>query len=364
VSWRGRWLRRNATLEETGLTSMTIRALSSPATGITVVALLLALLVTGGATAAPRPESTASGTGAAPTVRTVPKVDERVPAISELSNGCRYSTRGIPACGVFLGAAYGGNTDPAVWERAMGHRLGVHRTYYAADEVGVAVRTAQDDLAYHRIPWISFKVPYSWAAMAAGSGDAWARGLAERLSGLDGPVWIAFHHEPEGDGVIEDWTAMQERLAPIVRTAAPNVAFSVILTGWNQLYGPKRYSLASMWPDTKIDLVGFDVYNKYGVVKKGRTIMTHTQFDHHYFARFEQFAQAHDVAWGLAETGHTGLSADLDPFFVQHIYDGVSSHGGVAVAYFNSLVNSIADWRLEGAKGADFAATLSETPTL
>ena len=29
-----------------------------------------------------------------------------------LTNSCTYTMRGIPSCGVLVGAAYGGNTDP------------------------------------------------------------------------------------------------------------------------------------------------------------------------------------------------------------------------------------------------------------
>jgi hypothetical protein len=359
---------------------MTIRALTSPATGFAVAVLLLALLVTGGA-AAPRPEPTASGVEAglasSPTIgpladgevvsriARVPASASKRRALRVFSNGCRYSMRGIPQCGVLLGAAYGANSNPIFWERSMRHRLGVHRTYYSAYGVSEAVRTAEIDLRHQRLPWISFKVPYSWDEMAAGRGDVWARRLAHRLSRLDGPVWVAFHHEPEGDGDIRHWTAMQERLAPIVRSAAPNVAYTVILTGWNQFYGSKQYSLESLWPkDTKIDLVGFDVYNKYGVVRGGRMIGERTRFKHSYFTRFERFAETHDVAWGLAETGYTDRSARVEPRFVKHLYNGVRLHGGIAVTYFNTSVNSAAPWRLAGAKGAQFAATLRRTPTL
>ncbi len=351
---------------------MSTRALASPATSLTVAVLLLVLLMTGGA-AAPRQGSTS--TEVTPTSKSITKAEggirlAEVPssprkrrAIQVLSDGCRYSDRGIPRCGVLLGAAYGSNDDPDHWERSMGQRLGVHRTYFASDEVGEAVQTARLDLQHHRIPWISFKLPLGWAQMAAGDGDEWARSVAQQLAELDGPVWIAFHHEPEGDGNIEDWTAMQERLGPIVRTTAPNVAFSVILTGWNQVHGTPQYSLPALWPDTKVDLVGFDVYNTYGVVKDGRRMMTTTHFER-YFAKFEQFARTHDVAWGLGETGQTDLSAEMDPLFVQKLYDSVGRHGGVAVTYFNSTVNSIAPWRLQGAKATDFAVTLRGAPTL
>ncbi|MET0839765.1 MAG: hypothetical protein ABWY19_13345 [Marmoricola sp.] len=226
------------------------------------------------------------------------------------------------------------------------------------------MRTARVDLRRKRVPWISFKLPYSWEDMAAGAGDEWARDVASRLAGLDGPVWVAFHHEPEGDGDITRWTATQERLAPIVRAAAPNVAYSVILTGWNQFFGESHYSLDALWPDTPIDLVGFDVYDKYGVVKDGTTITERTRFKRDYFTEFEQFAQKHGVAWALAETGYTDSAAELDDRFLEHLYDGVRAHGGVAVSYFNTTVNSVAPWRLVGSKERAFADVLRETPTL
>jgi hypothetical protein len=282
-----------------------------------------------------------------------------------LSNGCDYGTRGIPRCGALLGASYGSNSSPRRWERAMGRGLGVHRTYYDGDTVDQAVSTARSDLRHNRVPWISFKLPYSWEEMRDGRGDSWARDLATRMSQLDGPVWLAFHHEPEGDGDLRAWTAMQARLAPIVRQAAPNVAYSIILTGWNQLYGNREYSLDKMWPrKTKIDLVGFDVYDKYGVPTNQKKHVKHTDFERGYFPRFRAFARRHKVAWGLSETGQTDRSAAVNPRWVEHTYQSLSRHDGVALAYFNTTLNSVAPWRLKGAKERAFATTLRNTPTL
>ena len=346
---------------------MTIRAIATPAAAIAVAALLVTMLVTASDPGQPAERTAADVPGASSTSG---QSDDAASGPAQrlakrvLDNGCSYSERGIPSCGTLLGAAYGGNTDPVGWENQMRHRLGVHRTYFADHEVGEAVDQARDDLLHQRIPWISFKLPHSWGAMAAGEGDDWTRDLSERLARLPGPVWLAFHHEPENDGNIADWTAMQERLAPIVRRTAPNVAFSVILTGWHQFYGPRQYRLDSLWPDTKIDLVGFDIYNAYGTMRRGSRVVVPTQFVDRYFVRIEQFAREHGVAWGLAETGQTDLSADQEPLFVQLLYDDVSSYGGVAVSYFNSTMNATAPWRLSGSKDAQFAATLRETPTL
>ena len=282
-----------------------------------------------------------------------------------LTNGCSYNARGIPRCGVLLGAAYGGNTDPTEWERSLGHPLGVRRTYWDAADVDRAASTAQQDLRSQRLPWMSFKLPYSWEQMRDGLGDSWARGLADEMAKVDGPVWLAFHHEPEGDGDVQAWKAMQARLAPIVRAAAPNVAYTIILTGWNQLYGDSQYSFESIWPvQTKIDIAGFDVYDKYGVERRGGRANSATDFEVDYFSVFKDFAEEYDVAWGLAETGHTDRSADVRDDWVLRTYLSVLKYGGVAFVYFNSTLNSIAPWRLTGAKEEQFARALQMTPTL
>ena len=92
----------------------------------------------------------------------------------------------------------------------------------------------------------------------------------------------------------------------------------------------------------------------------GRTSTERTRFKQHYFAKIEKFAEEHDVAWGLAETGYTDRSALVEPKFVQHLYNSVRRHGGVAVSYFNTTINSVAPWRLTGVKEQRFAAQLRE----
>jgi hypothetical protein len=264
-----------------------------------------------------------------------------------LTNGCTYDQRGIPTCGAYLGAAYGANADPTAWERNMGAHLGLHRTYYAGGGVDRAVRTAAADLAVGRLPWISFKLPKSWPAMADGQGDAWVRDLTTRLSKLNGPVWVAFHHEPEGDGDIAAWTRMQAHLAPLVHSLAPNVAYTIILTGYHQLFGAAQYHLDSLWPkNTAIDMVGFDVYNKYGVTRDGVRSMTPTDMVGKYFTPISTWAKAHNVAWGLGETGFTDEAAAVDPQWVTRTYDQMQKYGGVAFAYFNTNLNSVANWSL------------------
>ncbi|MTB96583.1 carbohydrate-binding protein CenC [Nocardioides sp. zg-579] len=282
-----------------------------------------------------------------------------------LTTGCRHSARGIPSCGAYFGAAYGANTDPAPFEQQAGRRLGVRRTFFDARGVASAVRHATADLARGRLPWISFKLPHSWEKMAAGAGDAWVTDLARRLAALDGPVWVAFHHEPEGDGDIDAWRRMQEHLAPIVRGSAPNVAYTVVLTGWNQFYGDAAYRLDNLWPRTKVDVAGFDLYNEYGVVKDGRRITEFPDFDDRYFRRLQTWAAEQDVAWGMAEWAYTDEGHAEDPDWIERTFDQMVARGGVAAAYFNTEVNAYGSWRLgSGSKRQDFANGLRGSAAL
>ncbi len=316
----------------------------------------------------PSPDARApdARTAAAPTIpprATAPTMTDRKSADKRLSNGCRLSGRGVPQCGALLGAAHGANTSPACLERRIGRRLGVRRTYWRADQIDSAVSTARADLRAGRLPWISFKLPVSWEAMNSPWGASWARDLARRLRRLPGPVWIAFHHEPEHDGDILTWKRMQQRLIPTVRRTAPNVAFTVVLTGWHQFYGARRFRLERIFPRGAVDVVGFDVYNEYGVVRDGHRNTTGTNLTTSYFAKISRFAQRRGVAWGLAETGYADAATRRYPGWIQRTYRSLRRRGGVAYSYFDTPLNSIADWTLRKAvKREDFTRAIRGSP--
>ncbi len=264
-----------------------------------------------------------------------------------LTNGCTASPRGIPGCGAYVGGAYRANGAVKPWERTLGRKIGVRRTYWSPTQVESAVRFAKVDARRKRLAWLSFKAPYSWDDMAAGRGDAWARNLAGRLATVPGPVWVAVHHEPENDGGdIQDWKRMQERLAPIMRKIAPNLGYTVILMGYHQLYGSSRYSLAATWPNTKIDVAGFDIYEEFGMVKDGSLRTEWKQFGRRYFRPLSAWARRKGVAWGLAETGYNHIAAKARPDWPRRTYRKLKKYGGVAFSYFNTDLNSTTSWPL------------------
>ncbi|MCR1783708.1 cellulase family glycosylhydrolase [Nocardioides carbamazepini] len=285
--------------------------------------------------------------------------------VGKLTNGCGHTARGIPSCGTYVGAAHGSNTDPSTLEQQLGDRLAIRRTYFTSTGVASAVRTAQADLTAGRLPWVSFKLPYSWTEMADGKGDAWATDLAQRLAAVGGPVWVAFHHEPEGDGDIQEWRRMQEHLAPLVRKTAPNVAFTVVMTGWNQFYGDAQYSLAEIWPrGVKVDVAGFDIYQQYGVAKNGSTTTKWTDFEQYYRA-ISTWSRTVGVEWALGETGVTDVAAEARPSAIADAVQLMESYGGIAYSYFDSALNSVAPWTLSTTtKRTGFAQALAGSPSL
>ena len=203
----------------------------------------------------------------------------------------------MPSQGAYVGGTAGGTQNVPSLENRTGIPLAIHRSYYNADQVDKAISVVNSDLATGRLPWISFKLPYSWADMAAGRGDPWAIDLVQRLAKVNGPVWLAFHHEPEGDGNMPDWTAMQRHLAPIVHQYSNNVAFTTILIAWDSFNGPSQYQLNNVWPgDGLVDIAAWDVYNDYGTTRNGSS---HPMLDPtKYFSQMSAFAAQHHTPLG------------------------------------------------------------------
>jgi hypothetical protein len=288
-----------------------------------------------------------SGTSAAATTRTT--------STSNAGTSCVNNVKGIPPKGTaYVGAAVGGTQSYDGLESKTGMRLRVHRTYFSARQVNAALRVVKADLAAGRLPWVSFKMPYSWAAMASGKGDAWARDLTNRLAVVGGPVWLAFHHEPEGDGPIQDWVRMQRHLIPIVHAHSSNIAYTAIFTSWNITYG--SYPLTKVWPGTGVDILGVDIYNNYKV-RSSRMLDPM-----HFIPIFKQWADSHNVRWAISESGYTQGAANVDPRWLDTMYNDSVANGAAAFTYFDSSANSVADWTLDTpSKMAAFTRILSQS---
>lgn len=297
------------------------------------------------------------------TPRTVAPRPTVTPAIT--TTACVSSLNGIPTSGAYMGATVSGTADLGTVERQAGETMPIYRDYFRADQVDYAISRVKADLAAKRLPWISFKLPYSWADMAAGRGDAWVTDLANKLANVGGPVWLAFHHEPEGDGPIQDWVRMQRHLAPIIHARDKNVAYTVILSAWDNFFGPKQYALDAIWPGSQyVDILGFDLYNNEGAkpVSQGGTMLYPMQ----YFSLIEPWAKAHHVKWAIGETGYTLHAAQLAPHWLQTMYTELRDTGGIGLAYFDSSYNSGGiDFTLDDPlRTADFVSAVHQSVRL
>jgi hypothetical protein len=261
----------------------------------------------------------------------------------------------------YVGASVQGNGDPSAMEASAGRTLGLHRTYWNYSKISSSVSQATADAKAGRIPWLSYKLPVSWADAAAGKADAQTKDLAQQLATVPGEVWVAIHHEPEGDGDLSDWVAVQKRLLPLL-AAAPNVRTSIILTAWDTFDSKNSaYSLDALWPGNMVDILGFDVYNRYGDVNhpdSGWTEMSR------WYDLIAPAAKKRGVDWAIAETGYTDAAAAKDADWLTRAYEDMANRTdlpGLGLSYFNSTANSVGSWALTGVKVTKFDAILNES---
>ncbi len=292
-----------------------------------------------------------------------------------------YTTRGIPMNGQVLFGSSSGNSsqDPLPREAAVQGKFGIHRTYWAGTQVSGSVSRASQDIQAGRLPWLSYSMPpasgtstqLSWAQMASGAGDTWARDLAARLGTLPGPVWVAVNHEPENDsGNLQDWKRMQQRLSPIFR-AYPNIAFTIILMGYHQFTAPTidpKLSIEALYPGPGlVDVVGIDPYNWYGTLRStGEQITTFTELKTYYTKIAAWAASAGGVKWAVAETGYTDLAAQKDVAWLSRAYDEMKAAGGIALTYWDDQSTKPANtFRLASTlKQTEFAKILARSNRL
>ncbi len=80
---------------------------------------------------------------------------------------------------------------------------------------------------------------------------------------MNGPVWLALHHEPRGDGVASDWVDMQQHARKLIDKYSSNIALVGILNGWDFLQrgGSPRSLPHACWHG--VDIMGFDSYNPW-----------------------------------------------------------------------------------------------------
>jgi hypothetical protein len=183
------------------------------------------------------------------------------------------------------------------------------------------INVATDDVANHRLPWVSTKTP-SWAAMGQGLHDAEIDEMLEALDAVQGPVWLTIHHEPEGGGGVNSpddpagpagHVAMNQRVRErMTALGVDNVALAPILMTytWNPASGrdPNEWWKAGIY-----DFLGVDHYRD-----QEATLLTST------WADVRIWAQQKGVDIAVGEWGMRGTDAAAG----QRVHDWYNAAAG------------------------------------
>lgn len=284
----------------------------------------------------------------------------------------RWRVNGLPAKPglVLFGAAYGTNTDPGPLQNLLGHPLGGRRTYWQINDVAGVSAAIKADKAKGRLPWISFKYGKAlgvsdgaaWPLVAAGKADVAIASMRDAITALDWPTWVADGHEPEGDGDLTQWVAMQRHNSPLWRRSK-RIAYSFITTGWDTFHDSNaQHRLGFLVPDASIyDLAGMDYYNEFGITKNGKRIGTWAELAPEMDTLAAWCAANGGLPWAIGETGISD-QAYTDPRsagWCERQLDAMRAKGGCGLFYFYSAANPIGDsyWPADRvpAKAADLA---------
>lgn len=269
---------------------------------------------------------------------------------------------------LFWGAAINGNGDPKTrHEQQAGASLSLRRTFFQwrhhETANGYLFKTVENDIANNRLSWVSTKTP-SWRDVANGKHDARIDHLLKRLESYNRPIWLTFHHEPEGGGgnnFPDDpggaaaWRGMQIRVRERMNALGiDNVAFAPILMSWtwdpSSKRSPSDWYVPGIW-----DFYGIDHYqnSESGTMLSGRG-----------FNNFMKWIANKNLPVGIGEWGNRGTNStaanEMQAFLAWGLKNDV-----VGMAYFDSGLNSPSgSWELKGQPLSQFRSILASSKTM
>jgi hypothetical protein len=268
----------------------------------------------------------------------------------------------------YFGSSYAGNGDVrARYETTAGKSLSIHRTFWAWDQHDTPssdglYNMVKADHAANRLPYVSTKTP-PWAEVAAGKHDARIDQLLRTLDSYGKPVWLTFHHEPEGGGsngnTPDDpggptaWRGMQSRVrARMNALGTKHIAFMPTLMAytWSPYSGrnPEEWWVPGIWDAYMVDHYQYDVAGD--------------MFTPLGWKNFAAWADAKKIPYGTGEWGNRGTDAVAASEMVAFWEWGFRNNKDViAHDYFDSDLNSPqGGWTLAGSQYTKFIEILRD----
>jgi hypothetical protein len=217
---------------------------------------------------------------------------------------------------------------------------------------------ARSEINAGRYPILSFKVPNDcWSCAANGDYDTQLTNLRNALDALPGKVFVAIHHEPNGDGTATNFANMQRRVLSILRTP-DNVDAGVIMNGFIFYQNNQGFTDAEIaqWLPTDVralaEVIAGDFY-------QGGTVANPLVSAEPKIRAFSSWATRHGVTrLGVGETN--GHSAETVAGAGDAILDDPRMVFG---SFFNSSANSCTgcDWVLRGDEITAFKAIVARS---
>jgi len=203
-------------------------------------------------------------------------------------------------------SAKGGSAALAALEAKMGRTTSAHRVFNPGFRSDVlADSQVMDDQARGRTTVYSVKLP--WAQVAAGTHDAAITRLAQSLKADGRKIFLAFHHEAEGDGDPALFRSAFARFGRTVKAVgAANLSVTHILMEWT--FNPRSGRNPADWmpPADSFDVLALDVY-----IDPQKTDRTFAQATAAGMAQAQHLGKQFAVAeWGVvAKAGDPGARA-------------------------------------------------------
>jgi hypothetical protein len=272
---------------------------------------------------------------------------------------------------VLWGTSGENGKSQANYENYAGRPVGVRREFYLLSSTS-AVASITRDVNARRLPWPTFKWDgYTWAQVANGAADARMRTLRDQLIALNAEIWIGFHHEPEGDENVAGqtdaqikanhgrWREAQRRAAAIFAERPSKLKYWLVTTGWHQEHNPVRVAQGLDW--NNLYPTGAQIY---GIAYDAYKLTPDTNVPVLYMSRLKTEAGRRGDEWGLAETGIDTADFQREPGWFRTMHDYMRANGGLALAYFDTTLNSTKIWTLgpwPNAKAQAFAEELKRS---
>jgi hypothetical protein len=265
---------------------------------------------------------------------------------------------------------YFGSVEPnrTSREATLGQRDALVRSYWNIGTVETnngsgyqaAITKVGQDIAAGRVPWPSFKLTTNgatktfdatWAQAAAGTVDSRIIQILDGMSsaaGGKGPIFVTWHHEPNGDGqTAANYLAMNRHMQSLM-AAYPNIVHvgAVLSAGYWQMSQGGGWNAVDWMRSDSCDLFGLDIYNPWSPANgKAWTTVDQTW-------RLGGIAECLAIdpnkpiaigEWGVRTRPTSGETAT----WMQQSYDYCRNANVAVMAYWDSVVSGDEHWTLD-----------------